>query len=381
MEKNTVKRRIFRLNAGMVCVTLLILAAVNVLAVKIYGEMIEQEFRTAIERIADEGEWKSLIEQFTIYRNGFFILLIIDGLLCAAVLAAVSGIFTRKMTEYIMVPVNALTEGAQRIRNNELTKDIEYHGDTEFEQVCDTFNDMRKSLLAEKERNERYEKARTDMIAGISHDLRTPLTAVKGSIKGLLDGVVSKPEQQQRFLQTAYKRTEDMEQLLSRLFYLSRLETGNVPVQLLPIELSGFIGQYAGEKQALYGSENFEITAETNGITAEIAADSGQLLRILDNLLENSRKYAECSPLKIKISLNRAGEKIQLLFSDNGAGVPEEKLPYLFDEFYRADESRNKKDGSGLGLYIVKCLTEAMNGSVTAENADGFCVSLLFSEM
>lgn len=84
----------------------------------------------------------------------------------------------------------------------------------------------------EKEKNYKYEKARTDMIAGISHDLRTPLTAVRGTIKGLMDGVASTPERQNRFLKTAYRRTGDMDVLLNQLFYLSKLETGNMPLNL-----------------------------------------------------------------------------------------------------------------------------------------------------
>lgn len=91
---------------------------------------------------------------------------------------------------------------------------------------------MQKHILMEKEKNYKYEKARTDMIAGISHDLRTPLTAVRGTIKGLMDGVASTPERQNRFLKTAYRRTGDMDVLLNQLFYLSKLETGNMPLNL-----------------------------------------------------------------------------------------------------------------------------------------------------
>lgn len=101
-------------------------------------------------------------------------------------------------------------------------------------------------------------------------------------------------------------------------------------------------------------------------------------MRIFDNLFENSVKYAGTSPLKIKISLSRTGDRIKVCFSDNGAGVSQEKLPYIFDEFYRGDESRNKKEGNGLGLYIVKYLVEAMGGCVKADNSDGFTVTMLF---
>ena len=239
-----------------------------------------------------------------------------DGILCVLALIVVSRIFTQKLTGDVMKPLHALTDGANRIRENNLMETINYSGAREFEMVCDTFNDMQQHILSEQEKNQKYEKARTDMIAGISHDLRTPLTAVRGTIKGLLDGIASTPQQQERFLQTAYRRTGDMDVLLNQLY------------------------------------------------------------RIFDNLIENSRKYAQADPLRIKIELCNCQNGVMVTVSDNGVGVPDDKLPYIFDEFYRADESRNKKEGNGLGLYIVKHLIEAMGGSVRAESKNGLTVLL-----
>lgn len=380
MGKKTVKRRIFLSNTWMVLVTLFILLVINILVVRVYSEAIEHELRTSMEQKIDDDALEELLEDYTIHRNEFLLLILADGALCVMVLVMVSQIFTKRLVEHIMTPLDALAEGAKRIRSNDLTQDIEYQGDVEFEDVCDTFNDMRKSILTEQERIRKYEKARTDMIAGISHDLRTPLTAIRGTIKGLLDGVVSTPEQQNRFLQTAYRRTGDMDILLNQLFYLSKLETGNMPIDLLTIEISDFITNYVKGKQELFTNEELEIVADVKGVTGMITVDPEQLSRIFDNLLENSRKYAETKPLKIKISLDQIKEKVQICFSDNGIGVSEEKLPYIFDEFYRADESRNKKEGNGLGLYIVKYLIESMGGNVKAENADGFYVYMMFKK-
>ena len=154
-----------------------------------------------------------MLEEWMIHQDKFLILFGIDGVLCIFILVAISQIFTGKLTRHIMEPLDLLADGAERIRNNELTQDIQYSGDAEFEEV-NTFNSMRASLRQEQEKNHKYEKARTDMIAGISHDLRTPLTAIKGTVKGLLDGVAETPEQQQIFLRTAYRRTGEMEILL-----------------------------------------------------------------------------------------------------------------------------------------------------------------------
>ena len=218
------------------------------------------------------------------------------------------------------------------------------------------------------------------MIAGISHDLRTPLTAIRGSLKGLLDGVAMTAEQKSRFLNAAYRRTGDMDVLLNQLFYLSKLETGNMPLTIQDVDIGTFIQDYVDAKKQQIINEHIEITAEIENVQSLVQADPEQLWRILDNLVENSRKYADVPLLKINIKLSAIKGGVRLSVSDNGNGVPEDKLPYLFDEFYRVDESRNKKEGNGLGLYIVKYLTQAMGGAVWAENNHGFCVCIELKE-
>lgn len=378
MEKKTVKRRIFILNTIMVLVTLFVFLIINAIVIKIYSESIEQEFKAYLEpkQVVDEEGLEEIIGDFTIRRNGFIVLFLADGILCIAVLVVISQFFTRNLVKHIMKPLELLSDGAKRMKSNDLTQEISYSGDVEFEKVCHTFNDMQKHILMEKEKNYKYEKARTDIIAGISHDLRTPLTAVRGTIKGLMDGVASTPERQNRFLETAYRRTGDMDVLLNQLFYLSKLETGNMPLNLKKIELADFIRSYVNGKQGLLENEQIEIVADIREVTGKALIDPEQLQRIFDNLLENSRKYGEKLPLKTKITLDREEEGFCICFSDNGVGVPENKLPYLFDEFYQVDESRSRKEGNGLGLYIVKYLIETLGGSVWAENADGFVVHM-----
>ena len=381
MEKRTVKKRIFLSNALMVVVTLVIFFIINLFVIKFYAESIEAEFRTSVEGITDEDGLDDLLEDWTVHRNEFLLVFVADGILCIIVLVMISQLFTKNLTDRIMEPLDALAEGAKRIKENDLTQDIAYVGELEFENVCAAFNDMQESILEAQEKNRKYEKARTDMIAGISHDLRTPLTAMKGTIKGLMDGVVSEPKQQKKFLQAAYRRTGDMDMLLNQLLYLSRMETGNMPISMQTIEIAAFLKNYAKGKREMLGTGQEEITADTKGITAGVSIDPEQFQRVLDNLVENSRKYGETTPLRMKIKLEKTPKGISICFQDNGVGVSEEKLPYIFDEFYRGDESRNKKEGNGLGLYIVKYLMEAMGGSVRAENADGLAVYLELREV
>lgn len=374
MKKRTVRKRIFRSNALMVTVILALFLVINLVVFEIYFEPIEEDLKNSIEGLHDEEQLERMIVEFTLQRKYLIILFTTDILLCVTVLIAVSRLFTRRLAERVMEPLEALAKGAERIGRGDLTQEIVYTGDAEFENVCGTFNEMQRHILREQEKNRKYEKARTDMVAGISHDLRTPLTAVRGTIKGLMDGVASTPEEQRKFLETAFRRTGDMAVLLNQLFYLSRLETGNMPLSLEMTEIAALTESYVRDRRELLGNESIAFYAKTEGVRVELYIDAGQLFRIFDNLLENSRKYAGAQPLVITIALSRINRGVRICFSDNGQGVPQEKLPYVFDEFYRGDESRGQKEGNGLGLYIVKYLAEAMGGRAYAQNRDGFCV-------
>lgn len=381
MDKRSVKRRIFKSNAKMILVMLVLFLLINLCFLGGYFESVEHKLTNQAGEAVDGEALEQLLGDWTIRRNEFLMLFLIDGVICITLLFVISRFFTKRLAREVMEPLRLLSEGAMRIQNNEWTEEIVYMGDQEFEAVCASFNDMQKHLLEEREKNRKYEKARTDMIAGISHDLRTPLTAIRGTIKGLLDGIAITPEQQKRFLEIAYRRAGDMDVLLNQLFYLSRLESGNMPMALQTVKIQTFVKNYGKEKQLFTEDGTIEIRVDTNDVEAAVWADPEQLARVLDNLWENSRKYAGVTPLKIDIRLSRRNGRILLRFSDNGKGVAQEKLPFVFEEFYRADEARSQKDGNGLGLYIVKYLMEKMDGNAWANNENGFAVYLELQEV
>lgn len=374
MKKTTVKKRIFISNALMIFVTLILVLVINLCIAKAYWEFIEKNWEASMESMADTARVENMLEEWTLHQQSFYALFLADMCVCAVVWILVSLFFTSGLVKQIMEPMNALRQGTKRIRENRLTEAIEYQGDEEFEEICHTFNDMQTHLLSEQEKNRKYEKARTEMIAGISHDLRTPLTAIRGAIKGILDGVVEGEKQQKKFLQTAYRRTEDMDILLNQLFYVSKLETGNMPLHLQKTNLFSWISRYMEGKREMLAGEEVEFAENLENVSDTVLIDQEQFQRIFDNLLENSRKYGNTKPIRISMSLEESEGYFLICFSDNGQGVPEEKMGFIFDEFYRCDESRNKKDGNGLGLYIVKNLIESMGGQVWAENRQGLSV-------
>lgn len=306
---------------------------------------------------------------FSEYLLQFLIILLI----IIAVILLLSQLFTRKMVWRILRPLNALSDGAKRIENGDFSQPIIHTGKDELTSVCTAFNHMQEHLLKEQERTAAYERTRRDLITGISHDLRTPLTSVKGYIKGLRDGVAVTPEKQEQYLSIAYKKACDMDVLLQRLFYFSSIETGNLPFSYTHEDLGEFVRLFVGYMNEEFDYNNIKINLDITFVPHPVMIDKEQMLRALINLVENSIKYVDAKQLILRISVWRERNMEYLIFGDNGKGVPEESLPHLFKQFWRSDEARGSKDGegSGLGLYIVKYIVEAHGGFIAANNDNG----------
>jgi len=321
----------------------------------------------AVHSAAHESAWLGTsFERFIIH----FILI---GFAAILVILGISQLFTKNLVERIMNPIDQLMDAAKRIEEKNLEDPIVYVGEDEFVTVCTSFNHMQSYLFEEQKKNATYEKARTDMVSGISHDLRTPLTSVKGYIKGIKDGIANTPEKQNQYLDIAYAKACEMDVLLQRLFYFSKMETGNMPFYMQVTDLNEFIRRFVEGCKNDLETKGARISFETSGKIHRASIDIEQMQRVFTNLVENSLKYANTDSLKIKISLTQEKHREVIVVSDNGSGVDSDKLPHLFEQFYRGDESRSKKnsEGNGLGLYIAKYIVEAFDGIIIAENDKG----------
>lgn len=300
------------------------------------------------------------------------------GAVAIAVLLLLAAFFTRRMNRVVLEPVELLVDGAKRIQDGNMEEEIDYQGEAEFERVCQSFNDMQRTILENQKQREKNEKARTDMVTGISHDLRTPLTSIQGYIKGVLDGVADTKERQEKYLKTAYDSTREMNVLLQKLFEFSRIESGQMPFHMVRADLAEFTSVYIAQKEEMADPENVTFSLKVGQeAMPEINMDVEQIPRIFDNLLENSMKYAGTRPVEIEISVFATETEVVLEWNDHGNGVPEDKLPHIFERFYRCDEARKEK-GSGVGLYVVNYIMEQHHGRVEAENDGGLKIRLLF---
>ena len=300
-------------------------------------------------------------------------LYVILSLILIVILVLISNSISKRIIRGIMKPLYELMDGAKRIESGILTQPVCYQTKDEFRAVCEAFNHMQEYLIEEKEKNARYEKVRTDMIAGISHDLRTPLTSIKGYIKGLKDGVANTPEKQQQYLETAYKKACSMDELLQRFFYYSKLETGNLPFQFINKDLAAILRVFAEEMTLELKHKNIELEIHIEPGVHLVELDEEHFIRVLANLINNAVNYANSEHLRLRIDLRSEEDKEIIIFSDNGQGVEEEQLHSMFQEFWRGDQSRSRreKEGSGLGLYIVKYIIEAHKGTIYAKNENG----------
>ena len=307
------------------------------------------------------------------------ITLLISGATAIVVIVLLSLAFTNRRIKQVLRPVNALVSAAKRVEQGNYSEPINYHGQDEFDAVCLAFDHMQQHLLAEQEKTLAYEQARTDLIAGISHDLRTPLTSVKGYIKGLRDGVANTPEKQLQYLDVAYRKACAMDSLLQRLFYFSKLETGNLPIHLETADLNHFVLQFVEDVRGDVEVRGGGITVEAAPGNHPVRIDTEQMYRVLLNLTDNALHYAQVEQLELTLSIWQEENTQRLRFSDNGGGVPEEQLPHLFERFWRGSQARESRDGdnSGLGLYIAKYIVEAHGGTVSVQNGQGLTFEIV----
>lgn len=274
------------------------------------------------------------------------------------------------MSRDLVNPIYRLSVATKRIREGDLDYSINYRGDNEIGALCEDFDQMRLQLKESKRLQKAYEDNRRELIAGISHDLGSPLTLIKGYVSGLLDGIADTPEKKDKYLKTILDTACDMDKLVDELFLLSKLETDNFTFDFSPIDISEYFDNKVSDLPMLTGSTNMECVFENDcpkGVYVLI--DKLQITRVVKNIVHNSVKYNTNKNPKLKIALKYDNNYINLSISDNGPGVAPEDLEKIFDSFYRTDKARSNstKSGSGLGLAIAKRIVIGHNGTIRAE--------------
>ena len=280
----------------------------------------------------------------------------------------------------IAVPLVKLKKATKNIKEGNLDFVLEVEGNDEFSQLCQDFEEMRKRLKESTEEKILMDKENKELISNISHDLKTPITAVKGYVEGIMDGVADTPEKMDRYVRTIYNKTNEMDHLINELTFYSKIDTNRIPYTFSKLNVEDYFSDCA---------EELGLEMETRGIElvyanyvekgVQVIADGEQIRRVIHNIVSNAIKYMEKPRGIIQLRVKDVGDFIQVEIEDNGKGIAAKDLPYIFDRFYRTDVSRNSsKGGSGIGLSIVKKIMADHGGKVWATSRLGIGTIMYF---
>ena len=280
----------------------------------------------------------------------------------------------------IAVPLVKLKKATKNIKEGNLDFVLEVEGNDEFSQLCQDFEEMRKRLKESTEEKILMDKENKELISNISHDLKTPITAVKGYVEGIMDGVADTPEKMDRYVRTIYNKTNEMDHLINELTFYSKIDTNRIPYTFSKLNVEDYFSDCA---------EELGLEMETRGIElvyanyvekgVQVIADGEQIRRVIHNIVSNAIKYMEKPRGIIQLRVKDVGDFIQVEIEDNGRGIAAADLPYIFDRFYRADASRNSATGgSGIGLSIVKKIIEDHGGKIWATSKESIGTVMYF---
>ena len=280
----------------------------------------------------------------------------------------------------VSVPLAKLQEATRNIKEGNLDFEIKPENDDEIGQVCQDFEEMRLRLKANAEEKIEFDRENKELISNISHDLKTPITAIKGYVEGIMDGVADTPEKMDRYIKTIYNKANEMDRLINELTLYSKIDTNRIPYDFTTISAKQYFRDCAEDLAIELESKcaKFEYRNYLEE-DSKIIVDPEQMRRVINNIVSNSLKYTDKPQAEIRMKILDVGDFIQVELSDNGKGIATKDLPYIFERFYRADASRNSsKGGSGIGLAIVKKIVEEHGGKIWATSEEGVGTTMYF---
>lgn len=284
----------------------------------------------------------------------------------------------RWISNHMIAPINTLNKAMQNISEGNFDYRISTPEKGEIGELYKNYDDMRLRLKETTEERLRQEEKSKELISNISHDLKTPITAIKGYVEGIMDGVADTPEKVDKYVKTIYNKANDMDRLINELTTYTKLDANKIPYNFQRINLAEYfedcreeIGLELEDRKIIF---NYSNLVEQDTV---IIADPEQLKKVINNIIGNSIKYLDRKDGEIDIRILDEVDAIRVEIEDNGRGISARDLPYVFERFYRTDASRNSaKGGSGIGLSIVKKIIEDHGGYIwaTSKEGEGTCM-------
>jgi len=336
-------------------------------------------------RFPDESEGEALIvsdvtsilEDLAQFRYSVFIILI----LFLVAIVIINTITTYILSRNIVKPLTQLENAALQIRKGNYNFKINTTAKNEIGDLSRTFEETKKQLKETEKIKRKYDDNRNELISNISHDLKTPITTIKGYIEGIMDGIPTSQEKKDKYLKTIYQNTVNMETLINELFLLSELDLKELPLNFVPVDIKAYLTD-CFEESKFYLTEK-EITLKFDADYNEqekVYADREKIKRVILNIINNAVNHKASIDPVIDIILTEKEEEAQIEIRDNGQGISEKSLNNIFERFYKADKARSvNSSGTGLGLYIAKKIITSHEGKIWAKSQQGKGTSIFFT--
>lgn len=261
----------------------------------------------------------------------------------------------------ISEPITQISNYARKIGRGEEVPDVEVNSKDEIGALANSFNEMKKEIAVS-------EQMRREIVANVSHELRTPLTSIIGFIKGILDGVIPE-EDQGKYLSIAYDEANRLKELTKDIVDVAKLESGSIELHKTQFSLNDLTNEVYMEMEELVKEKNLEFILEEKNKQLILNADKARIRQVLINVINNSIKYTDQGYIKIILDTNN--DKASIVIEDTGVGIKKDKISYLFDKFYTANNYGDATTGAGLGLNIVKNIVDLHEGDITIESEEG----------
>ncbi len=296
-----------------------------------------------------------------------FLILIFTGLM-----------LTKWIHKGVFDPVNQLNMAMRKIKEGNFEYALQTDAKGEIGDLYRNYEDMRLRLKETTEENRESERQNRELVSNISHDLKTPITAIKGYVEGIMDGVAVTPEKMDKYIKTIYNKANDMERLINELTYYSGIDNNRIPYNFHRINVSDYFGDCIEEVGLDLEQKSIELNySNLANPDTVVIADPEQMKKVINNIISNSVKYLDKPQGVIDIRILDETDSVRIEIEDNGKGIAQKDLPKIFERFYRTDASRNSaQGGSGIGLSIVKKIIEDHGGYIwaTSKEEEGTCI-------
>jgi signal transduction histidine kinase len=292
--------------------------------------------------------------------------------------------FLMRLEKRIITPIQELRQGVDQIARGNYGVRVECHFPNDLGLLIISFNEMAHKLQQAEQMKAEYEENRKTLVTNISHDLKTPITAIQGYIEALMEGEALPSEKREKYLKTIHHNVSYLNHLIDDLFLFSKLDLQKLEFNFVDVDIRGYLRDLMEEYQLEFEGLKVELSvSDTLADAPRVELDGKRIYQAINNIMRNAVGHGPEQGLRLQVKLYRQQNWIALDIRDNGPGIPQDKLPHIFERFYRIDSERTKNfESTGLGLAITRELVQAHGGEVSVESreGEGTCFTIMLPE-